>query len=75
MRGLRTAFLGETEFGVPEIPMLEEHIIRPAWGELVDAEWDAIHEQVAMDEGRNAPQRRTCREVTKVAYVCDVILE
>jgi hypothetical protein len=75
MRGLRTAFLGETEFGVPEIPMLEEHIIHPAWGELVDAEWDAIHEQVAMDEGRNAPQRRTCREVTKVAYVRDVILE
>jgi exonuclease III len=75
MRGLRTAFLGETEFGSPDIPMTGDYIIRPTWGELVDAEWDVIRERAAMDEGRNAPQGRTRGEVIKTAYVRDVILE
>jgi len=74
-RDLRAAFLGDDEQGGPPIIQPEAHLIRPLFGELIDADWDLVRERDAMDEGRNAPEGRTRLEVIKMTLVRDVILE
>jgi exonuclease III len=75
LRGLRAAFYGQTSEGEPPRGTLEAPLIRPEYGELVDAEWDLPAERLAMDRGRLVPQGRTRGEITKVSLVRDTVLE
>jgi exonuclease III len=74
IRGLRSAFLGETDEGEPPRSTTEAPLSRPIWGEL-DAAWDLPSERTAMDRGRIVPEGRTRGEVTQVALVRDAVLE
>jgi hypothetical protein len=74
IRGLRAAFLGETDEGEPPRSTTEAPLSRPIWGEL-DAAWDLPSEHTAMDRGRIVPEGRTRGEVTQVALVRDAVLE
>ena len=75
MNGLRAAFLGQTDDGLPPDDTPENPLIRPKYGALDEAEWEFSRERQAMDLGRVVPKGRTHGEVTRVTSVRDTVLE
>jgi exonuclease III len=72
---IRTAFLGETQFGEMVAPRPEAPLVLPELGVFKDVDFDFDLERERMDEGRTVPSGRDRGQVVKTAFVRDVVLE